>query len=136
MALQSYICLQERMAEPPNTLNIIIKRLCQQFRNHHAPKSHHDGATTMNLRRIVAEPPDDGTGASTRLGNAWLKIFASSSNGTEDKEGGGVPLGGAIRTRGNSWHPFSFKEGVLDMESTENETKKELIENIELDLAR
>jgi len=111
------------MDSPPNPLNIIIKRVCQQFRHHHVPSSPskpHREPPGLPRPRHTESAPGEGAGASTSLGNAWLKVFALSGNQTHDKQGK-VPMGGAIRTRWSSWHAFSFKGGVLDMESTVNE---------------
>lgn len=123
------------MADPPNPLNIIIKRICQQFRYHHVgSKPHREAisASSARQRRAHNLKEDDGTGASTSLGNAWLKVFTQGGDAPGDDGGEDEPEGGAIRTRGNSWHPFSFKEGVLDMDSTGSELPKSGIPDLDL----
>jgi len=125
--------LQEEMDDPPNAVNIIIKRVCQKFRHRHVPsKQPHQGMSSPHARVAHDSRRDNGTGASTSLGNAWLKVLSQSGNHSDDKKEVEVPLGGAIRTRGSSWHPFSFKEGVLDMEKTGNEQPRQDVPDLDL----
>lgn len=123
--------LQEEMDDPPNSVNIIIKRVCQKFRHRHVPsKQPHRGMSNPHARLEHNGRRDNETGASS-LGSAWLKVLSQSGNHSDDKEVE-VPLGGAIRTRGGSWHPFSFKEGVLDMGNTGNEQPRQDVPDLDL----
>jgi hypothetical protein len=121
------------MEDPPNALNIIIKRVCQKFRHRHGPiKQHREALSSARARVAHTIRHDDGTGASTSLGNAWLKVFGHTGNQSDDKQEMEVPLGGAIRTRGSSWHPFSFKEGILVLENSGKEEARQTVPDLDL----
>lgn len=104
------------MDDPPNALNIIIKRVCQKFRHH--PTTGHRQKLRLAIRGSEAPSSRDETGPKTLLGKAWQKVFNTTDSEKSKKVKEGFDLSsmaGAIRTSGNSWHPFSFKGGLLDV---------------------
>jgi hypothetical protein len=73
--------MQEKMDDPPNSLNIIIKRVCNRLRRRHAPiKQHREGMISPRVSVSHEILRDDGTGASTSLGKAWLKVYSQSGH--------------------------------------------------------
>ena len=111
------------MSDPPNALNIIIKRICQKFRHHHVPGQRH---RLKRLDREEAPSPEEMDGPSSLIGKAWWQIFSKAANSTNSTKGEKFErvtssITGAIRTRGESWHPFSFKGGLLDIGENRDE---------------
>ena len=126
------------MSDPPNALNIIIKRICQKFRHHHVPGQRH------RLKRLDHEPapsPEDEHGPSSLIGKAWWQLFSGKTNNTktgnntktEKLERVTTSITGAIRTRGEKWHPFSFKGGLLDIGENVDEVADHDIPDVDLD---
>ncbi len=120
------------MAKPPNALNIIIKRICQKFRHHHVPGQRHH---LKMLDQEEAPSPEDMTGPSSLIGKAWWQLFSKTANSTKTDKFERVTssITGAIRTRGEAWHPFSFKEGLLDVGEGGDEQAEHDIPDVDLD---
>ena len=136
MLLINLLLLQERLADPaapPNALNVIVKRICQKFRHHPVPNQRH--RSKLLGPADEAPSPEDETGPTSILGKAWLQIFSSTANasGAEKIEKATGAMAGAIRTRGSSWHPFSFKEGLLDVGKDEDIQADHEIPDVDLD---
>lgn len=119
------------MSDPPNALNIIIKRICQKFRHHHVPGQRH----RLKILDREAPAPEDLDGPSSLIGKAWWQLFSKTANDTKaDKfERVTSSITGAIRTRGEAWHPFSFKGGLLDVGENGDEQADHDIPDVDLD---
>lgn len=122
------------MADPPNALNIIIKRICQQFRHHPIPSQR---LRPKILDTMHAASGPEESGPSSLLGKAWLQIFSNTSEtsaaaATKSVRAAGS-MAGAIRTRGSSWHPFSFKGGLLDIGKDEDFQAGHNLPDVDLD---
>lgn len=113
---------QEKMSDRPNALNIIIKRICQIFRHRQIPNQRHHARLRLDddddyLLAPSQRAEEEGP-ASSKIGNAWLRLTYKSTAPSEEireVDPADSYMTGAIRTRGNTWHPFSFKGGLLDL---------------------
>ena len=120
------------MSKPPNALNIIIKRICQKFRHNHVPGQRQ---RLIKLERGPAPSPEDEHGPASLLGKAWWLMFSKTANKTETEKVERVNSGitGAIRVRGESWHPSNFKGSLLDIDEDNDEVANGDIPDVDLD---